>query len=93
VDVVIDTDALPIDDVTRRIAAAFGRDPVELALTGGEDYELLFTCSPENVEALALELAPLPLQRVGDVASGTGTVSVRRNGRPLNVVSAGWRHF
>jgi thiamine-monophosphate kinase len=33
-----------------------GIDPQELAIAGGEDYELLFSCSPENFKKLANDL-------------------------------------
>jgi len=40
--------ALPLSHACRAYAAARRLDPVALALTGGEDYELLFTLSPRH---------------------------------------------
>ena len=40
--------ALPLSPACRAYAAARKLDPVDLALTGGEDYELLFTVSPRQ---------------------------------------------
>ncbi len=40
--------ALPLSPACRAYAAACRTDPVRLALTGGEDYELLFTVAPRN---------------------------------------------
>jgi thiamine-monophosphate kinase len=42
----IDGDALPLSAACRTYAAAYGVSPVDLALRGGEDYELLFTVPP-----------------------------------------------
>lgn len=40
----IDVSSLPLSAGLREICTRYGWDPVELALCGGEDYELLFTC-------------------------------------------------
>ncbi len=41
----IDVDAIPLSAGLQRVCKRFGWDPLELAVCGGEDYELLFTCS------------------------------------------------
>lgn len=41
----------------------------ELAIEGGEDYELLLTAAPEDVAALAAAVAPLPLTDLGPVVA------------------------
>lgn len=44
----LDLGRFPISTACRRYAARHRLQPVRLALTGGEDYELLFTVSPRN---------------------------------------------
>src|SRR5206468_3683638 len=39
-------DLLPIAPAVREAAEALGKDPVDWAVSGGEDYELLLTCDP-----------------------------------------------
>jgi thiamine monophosphate kinase len=39
----IDASALPVAEGVRTWHAAHGGDPIETALSGGDDYELLFT--------------------------------------------------
>ncbi|UNC91443.1 thiamine-phosphate kinase [Candidatus Contubernalis alkaliaceticus] len=41
--------SLPISDATGRVCRHLTLDPVSLAVSGGEDYELLFTFSEENL--------------------------------------------
>lgn len=95
VDGLIEEGKLPLSEVFQGFLA---RDPalLDLALYGGEDYELLFTAAPEN-EAAALALGAeldLPVTRIGVVQDGPGTVSLR-NGkgalRPILVRS--YDHF
>ena len=44
----LDLGALPLSPACRAYAASQKLDPVDLALSGGEDYELLFTVSPRQ---------------------------------------------
>ena len=39
--------AIPLSAELREVCAREGWDALELALSGGEDYELLFTMSPD----------------------------------------------
>jgi thiamine-monophosphate kinase len=63
----LDLAALPLAPGVRAVAAALGRDPAELAATGGEDYELC-VCLPEP----AYHAASVPLQAIGAVVAGAG---------------------
>jgi len=40
----IELDKLPVTDSLKNKCSEWGTDPVEMAVSGGEDYELLFTC-------------------------------------------------
>jgi thiamine-monophosphate kinase len=44
----LDMDALPVSSALRRYADMNQVDPVDIALQGGEDYELLFTVAPRH---------------------------------------------
>lgn len=68
---------LPISPAVRRVADAFGRDPAELAVAGGEDYELLLTADPAVVQRLAAGLQAAtgtPLTVIGEVAEADAGV-------------------
>jgi len=77
-------------------ARKIGRDPLRLALTGGEDYELVFTAPPgkwEAVERLARKIK-LPLQRIGRVKAGKPEVNVKDiQGKILPLSRGGYEHF
>jgi len=67
-----------------------------LALTGGEDYELLFTSSKDNVpqiEAIAKELG-LPITQIGEIAAKQSGISVLdENGKVIPLKVEGFEHF
>lgn len=48
----VEIDKLPISSACRAYARAIGVLPIRLALTGGEDYELLFTVSPRDCKTI-----------------------------------------
>ena len=77
----LDAGAIPVQAGVAEVATAAGRDPLELAAGGGEDYELLATLAPAAIAAAgeALGAAGLALTRIGTVAAGGG-VEIRRPG-------------
>jgi thiamine-monophosphate kinase len=62
-----------------RVPCAPGVSP-EAAVTGGDDYELLFTIPPERREAAE---AAAPVTWLGGVAAGSGIVLSGPDGRPV----------
>jgi thiamine-monophosphate kinase len=87
----IDEAALPLSAALRR---AVNDDPerIELALSGGEDYELLFTVPPEREPALA-DLA-LPVTRIGVIVPNAAGLRVKnRQGDLRPAAPAGFNHF
>ncbi|MCW2987350.1 MAG: Thiamine-monophosphate kinase, partial [Solirubrobacterales bacterium] len=75
--------ALPLAPGVTEVAAAAGLDPLELAASGGEDYELLAALPPELLaaatEALAKAGEGTTLTLVGELVAGEG-VEIRLPG-------------
>jgi thiamine-monophosphate kinase len=80
----IEAGALPIAAGVEGVAAAAGRDPLELAVSGGEDYELLATVPPQRLDEAdaAVAATGTSLTRVGEVVAGAG-VEIRLPGGRL----------
>lgn len=87
----IDASDLPVADGVAAVAGASRIDPLELTVTGGEDYELLATLPAEKLagarRALAKTESPR-LTEVGEVVDGKG-VEIRLPGGRL-LESAGF---
>lgn len=80
----IDAAALPIAPGVAEVAHAAGRDPLELATGGGEDYELLATVPDARLEetSAAVEACGGTLTRIGEAVAGSG-VEIRLPGGGL----------
>ena len=63
-----------------------------LAMTGGDDYELCFTVSPENEDQLAALSPDLLLTRIGETHDGN-SLTITRKGRPWAPEKTGFSHF
>ena len=91
----IDGDAVPVPDAARAwFERREGRDGLEAALAGGDDYELLFTVPARRRRALASVmrlLAGLPCTRIGSITADRRLV-VTRQGSTV-ALPAGFAHF
>ena len=85
------TDRLPIHAA---LWTQFPGDSISLALGGGEDYVLMFTGRPANVNRLVSTL-PTGAAVVGEITEGEpGKVEVvDANGREVRGFNQGWDHF
>lgn len=84
-------DKLPIDYQAAALAEEMNLNIVTCALNGGEDYELLFTCSLSDYEKL------VPLDDVYIIGHITkpeyGHHLIGRNGEEINIIAQGWNAF
>ena len=80
--------------IHQAVEASFAEKAIEMALSGGEDYELLFTASAETIER-AKNAVSCPVTIIGEIATGrSGEVNlIDANGNPLAPRRAGWDHF
>ncbi|HJL43154.1 MAG TPA: thiamine-phosphate kinase [Myxococcales bacterium LLY-WYZ-16_1] len=88
----LDGASLPIAGAVRAWALAAGRDPLDLAIQGGEEYELLFSGDPgRRPEFEALQVDGVRAVRIGSVTAGGARVV--RGAGPQRTLSGGWVHF
>jgi thiamine-monophosphate kinase len=68
-------------------------DPLELALHGGEDYELLFTVPKKLAERLPRELGGVPITVIGEITRSKQVLVVDERGRSRPLRPQGWDPF
>jgi thiamine-monophosphate kinase len=88
-------DRIPVDPVCHALAASIGRTSLEMATTGGEDYELLLTCSAGAVGRLMAAVSArsyTPLTVIGEIVEGRSVAFLDAEGQPVSLGS-GFDHF
>jgi thiamine-monophosphate kinase len=70
-------------------------EALALAVTGGDDYELLLTVDPAREQALVAlgDMLDVPLHRIGVITAGEGVMCMDSNGKPVTFAVTGYRHF
>ena len=91
----IQLDDLPLSDAFRAHAATLPAIPYQLALSGGEDYELCFTARCSNREKIkeCVKKCGIEATRIGIVASSPGVTAINSDGSLFNLQKAGFNHF
>jgi len=91
----VELDKIPISPACRAYAQAIEVSPIQLALTGGEDYELLFTTSPRNCKKVERQARTRGYRTtpIGTIRPQRFGIQMKTDGRtqPLPVTS--YEHF
>jgi thiamine-monophosphate kinase len=84
-------DEIPIDENTYNTALSFNIDPSLCALSGGEDYELLFTVSGTDYEKIKNNPDITAIGHITEKEKGCQFKTKSANIYPLE--AQGWKHF
>lgn len=90
----VDVTALPVHPGATAWFAAAGLDPADAAVTGGDDYELLFSVSRRSAgrfRHVVQQARGVPITRIGELTAGGGVVL--RRGDDVRPMPAGYTHF
>lgn len=87
----LEESGVPIHQEAQLQAIEFHLDPITCALNGGEDYELLFTIHPSDVEKVKY----LPnIYIAGEIVEAKDGIRLHTTGGNIHPIKAqGWRHF
>ena len=87
----INKQALPHVKIAEECAIKF--DAIDLALHGGDDYELLFTVGKKNVARIPKTMGRVALTRIGEITSQERVVLVDQRGASRLFQDKGWDPF
>jgi len=87
----IEIDRVPIQPAVK---VSFAGRAVELALSGGEDYELIFTARAGVIDKVKAAVS-LPITVIGEItADRVGEITlIDGKGNPVSLPKTGWEHF
>ena len=90
----VDAQTLPLSATIKKAGEFLDHDPRQWALSGGEDYELLYTVAQGGGEDLALKVKEelgLTVNRLGRMTSGEG-VLLLEDGKSRQISYQGYEH-
>jgi len=82
---------LPIHRSMKKVCHEYHFDEQDLVLSGGEDFALVFTISPER--EIELRQENIRYQIIGEVVSKKNQLTITHNGKPLRIKKSGYDHF
>jgi thiamine-monophosphate kinase len=87
----VNIDSVPINPAVKK---ALGNKALDMALSGGEDYELLFTADIEIIEDARVK-TDTPVTIIGEITTDSDSRIhlADKNGQPYCPASVGWQHF
>jgi thiamine-monophosphate kinase len=89
-------DRIPLSNLFRKWISDYLEDPYQIALSGGEDYELLFTASPKrkaSIQSLSCSLN-IPITHVGKILpQKDGFQLIGKGGKEVALNRLGFDHF
>lgn len=87
----VEEQEVPINIETQQLAIKFNMDPISAALSGGEDYELLFTLRPEDAEKVRFQGE---ISMIGEITEKKDGIKLHSSGGKIHDIKAqGWKHF
>jgi thiamine-monophosphate kinase len=89
--VVLYEEKIPIASETKEMALKFSLDPTAAALSGGEDYELLFTMKQADYDKIVLSEQISVIGYMTDI--GEGAHILTKGGNKFKLVAQGWNAF
>lgn len=90
------SESIPLSSEMREMAESLGEDPLDFALYGGEDYELLFTVRKEDLKRLEKLKAKLktPLSCIGEIVGLEEGIHLVLKDKILSLLEkTGYEHF
>jgi thiamine-monophosphate kinase len=89
----IHSSLIPIDEQVIELCGRRALDPLQLALHGGEDFELLFTVRPDVIPKLPRRVDGVEITKIGEVVESSAGVKISEGSRIWELKPGGWKHF
>jgi thiamine-monophosphate kinase len=90
----INVTGVPVSDAAKTVVAGDAA-ALELALTGGDDYEIICTVPNKKAESFraAAQDAGVPVTELGEIRTGEGARFIDAAGKPLVFKRTSFSHF
>jgi thiamine-monophosphate kinase len=93
VGLILFADKIPLSSELQRFADKSGRDCLDYALYGGEDYQLLFTMPPKAAQHFLQTAVAGNCSVIGEVCSDRQVILMAADGSKVAIKPKGYNHF
>jgi thiamine-monophosphate kinase len=91
---VVYEDKLPLSPTCRKLASILNLSPLSLALSSGEEYELLFTIDKKELNKIDSIKRRVNLSIIGEVVDQSKSIRlVQSSGKTRDLKKTGFVHF
>ena len=87
---------IPLSEDVKNLAQEMGKDPLNWALYGGEDYHLIFTCHDQDCEIIKKMFRKKfkkELYKIGYIVPLEEGISLQKRGLTEPIIRKGYNHF
>ncbi|MFC1533874.1 thiamine-monophosphate kinase, partial [Thermodesulfobacteriota bacterium] len=88
---------LPVSEYMKSISPPQGQDLYDMVMNDSDDYELIVTCSSENIEkvrSIVASVSDTPVTEVGRITEAMeGIKLILTDGSQREIIPTGWDHF
>jgi len=88
---------LPLSKALRQESAQMKIDPYDMVMSDSDDYELLYTCSVENIphiRSVIASISDVPVSEIGRITEAKERIQlIHPDGSKRPVTPSGWNHF
>jgi thiamine-monophosphate kinase len=97
VGVVLEKDKIPFSRDLKDFCAKYDKDPFDMFFQESDDYELILTCRPEQLDLIRAEVSEIsdvPVSEIGRITENIGDINViAPDGSITKLKPKGWDHF
>jgi len=88
-------DSIPFSSEMKVLAESWKKDPLDFALYGGEDYELMFTVAKKDLKKFGelREKLHIPLSCIGEIVKEAEGISLVKDNSVSELGKTGYEHF
>ncbi len=89
----IEESKIPLPKLSATMKKELGQSPINYALNGGEDYELLFAVPSPKTHLVPSHIDGIPVHEIGKITGQKRICSIEEAGRIRRLPAAGFDHF
>jgi len=94
---VLNKEKIPLSQDLREFCLKHDKDPYDMFFQDSDDYEMIMTCRPENLNSIkkaVSDISDVPVAEVGRITGNRNEITmIEHDGKEIKLKTKGWDHF